>query len=92
MGAPKPFNGHHCWNCWNVALWLGNDEGLYRLALDTIERAKKRIENSKSESGRARSPYRFAAYTMQGYLPKTTPDGAKYTITALTSALKGLDE
>jgi hypothetical protein len=25
----REYNGHHCWNCWNVALWIANDEPLY---------------------------------------------------------------
>jgi hypothetical protein len=28
------YNGWRNWETWNVALWLGNDEGLYSLALD----------------------------------------------------------
>ena len=28
----KTYNGHPSWAHWNVALWFGNDEGLYRLA------------------------------------------------------------
>jgi len=28
----KRYNGHPSYNHWNVALWFGNDEGLYRLA------------------------------------------------------------
>ena len=26
------YNGWKNWATWNVALWLGNDEGLYRIA------------------------------------------------------------
>lgn len=28
------YNGHKNWTHWNVALWLGGDEGLYRFARD----------------------------------------------------------
>ncbi len=28
------YNGYKNWHTWNVALWLGNDEGLYTYAKD----------------------------------------------------------
>lgn len=34
------YNGHPSRAAWNVSLWIGNDEGLYRLALDCIKRHK----------------------------------------------------
>ena len=30
----RKYNGHPTWAHWNVALWFGNDEGLYRMARD----------------------------------------------------------
>ena len=33
----KQYLGHKNKNHWNVSLWINNDEGLYRTALDRIE-------------------------------------------------------
>jgi hypothetical protein len=32
MAEQTRYNGWKNWQTWNVALWIGNDEGLYRLA------------------------------------------------------------
>jgi hypothetical protein len=82
----KPYNGHHCWNCWNVALWIGNDEGLYRAALECLQRPRK---NGKAVSATF-AAQRFA----RDVAPPSdrTPDGARYTLTAVRSALAGLME
>ena len=34
------YNGHPSWNAWNVALWIGNDEPLYRAAVAAVNRSK----------------------------------------------------
>jgi len=34
------YNGHKNWTHWNVSLWINNDEGLYRMALDYKRRFK----------------------------------------------------
>jgi len=91
MGAPKRYNGHHCHNCWNVALWLGNDEGLYSLAMEYVKKVKRgRIDRY----GKPR-PYTFTRAAndfIANYGLERTPDGARYTVKAVTSALKGLSE
>ena len=68
---PK-YNGHKNYNAWNVALWLSNDEGLYRLACDCIRRSNNRLE---------------AISKLMDYLPEKTPDGVKYTKTNVRLAL-----
>jgi hypothetical protein len=83
MGAPKSYNGHHCWNCWNVSLWIYNDEPLYRFALDCIAVAKE-----KPGAWLPRATRRFLADVGMD----RTPDGAKYTRKAVMSALEGLSE
>ena len=34
------FNGWKNWETWNVALWIGNDEGLYREARSCVDYAQ----------------------------------------------------
>lgn len=69
------FNGHKNWNFWNVSLWINNDEGLYRLALDCIKRA------GGKDGG---------AVLFLGYCPATTPDGAPYSKSAVRAAMVGM--
>ena len=64
--------GHKNWNHWNVALWLFNDEGLYRLMVEEV---------------RASSTKDIAAKDILYYLPRHTPDGAPYTYTSVRAAL-----
>jgi len=74
------YNGHPSRNYWNVSLWIGNDEGRYRLALECIRSAKNRKEAARAmfdilaESGQAK-----------------TPDGAPYTQASILHAMRGLE-
>jgi hypothetical protein len=72
---PK-YNGHRSWAARNVALWLGNDEALYRQALD----AKRRCHNLTE-----------ATKVLLVELPPKTPDGARYTFTSVREALQGIE-
>ena len=76
------YQGHHCWNCWAVHLWVNNNEDLYLLAVHYL-----RWKQSKSW----RTFYQ-AARLFRTKLPATTPDGAKYTIVALRTVLEDLDK
>jgi len=77
MSSAKRYNGHHCWNCWNVALWIGNDEGLYNLALECNQECKNLT---------------LAANRFINFVGSThTRDGAKYTLKAVRNALEGLE-
>jgi len=69
------YNGHKNWNHWNVSLWIHNDEVLYRLA--------RRCANSGTR--------RQAAETFLELVgsPKT-PDGAPYSLSSVTAAMRGL--
>lgn len=66
------YNGHKNYNYWNVALWLLNDEGLYRLACECILKFKNRVE-----------AINMLLYSM----PTHTPDGVKYTKSNIHAAL-----
>jgi hypothetical protein len=68
------FNGHKNWNHWNVSLWIGNDEAIYRMALDAVRYSGTRDD---------------AARWMLVQLPPATPDGAPYTFTTVRAALRG---
>ena len=72
----KPYNGHRSWNAWNVALWLGNDELLYRRAY---------------ELGHKLGAIR-AARVLSRELDSRTPDGAVYNQLSLRLAIAGLIE
>lgn len=69
------YNGHKNWNQWNVSLWLNNDEGLYRMALSFARQYGLGVGAVK------------LAQALQG---ERTPDGARYNVTAIRSAMRGL--
>ena len=74
----KPYNGHRSWNAWNVALWIGNDEGLYREALRCT-----RVALTRDHA--ARMFLRVIGDNAR------TPDGARYNLTCVREALAGLE-
>lgn len=84
------FNGHRNWNHWNVSLWINNDEGLYRMALDYIARYKY----FKSFSLYGYKPRDYAAMAMLEALERDgithTPDGAPYSVSSIRSAMVGM--
>jgi hypothetical protein len=70
------YNGHKNWNCWNVSLWLMNDEGLYR-----------QVEQAISDMGTLDAAARTLAAQLKG---QSTPDGAPYTFTTIRAAIRGM--
>ena len=74
--ASKPYNGHPSWNAWNVSLWIGNDEPLYRLALDCLKQNRRLYA---------------AAQQFVACVPARTPDGARYSMRSVMHALRGLE-
>ena len=72
----KPYNGHKNWTHWNVSLWINNDEGMYHHARDLASCLTRKA----------------AAQQMLDDLHSMhidkTPDGAKYSVTAIYHAMK----
>jgi len=69
------YNGHKNWAHWNVALWLANDEPLYRMARGFLASAINRD---------------LAVQGLLHCLPEKTPDGARYNKTNVRAALRDL--
>lgn len=63
------YNGWANYETWNVALWIGNDEGLYHLARDFRNRS---------------NPYpQFAATMREDFEATETPDGVAWNDSGL---------
>lgn len=73
------YNGHKNWTYWNVSLWINNDEGLYRLALECIKITRNRIAAA-----------RMMRDAMAEMGTTETPDGARYTDDNIRAAMVGM--
>jgi hypothetical protein len=67
--ADTTYNGWKNRQTWNVALWIGNDEFLYRQAVDFMKSRKPRRNNARAYSD-------FIARV--GLWEDKTPDGIKW--------------
>lgn len=74
------YNGHKNWNHWSVALWVNNDEGLYRAAIQYIKDFKGNKDRASEEM---LSELRRCDITH-------TPDGAPYSKSAIRAAMVGM--
>ena len=74
------YNGHKNWNHWNVSLWINNDEDLYNMAREAINRHRGK-----------RDARGAAAYSMLALLPIHTPDGAPYSVSSIRAAMRGIE-
>lgn len=77
---PTKYNGHRSWNAWNVSLWIANDEGLYRLALECLRKTNRSIR------GNEQAARDFIAQVGSD----KTPDGAPWGFQNVRSALLSL--
>lgn len=74
------YNGWANYETWNVALWIGNDEGLYQLARDS------RWRHEGTRRGCLSGPYeRFVAAIKEwgGQIALQTPDGVAWNDSGL---------
>jgi hypothetical protein len=77
LNTMTTYQGHRSWNAWNVSLWINNDEGLYRLALECRSKTKT--------VGAA------ARLMMRDLDGQKTPDGAKYNLTCVREAISDIE-
>jgi hypothetical protein len=80
--ADQKYNGWTNRATWNVALWLGNDEPLYRWAVQTVRRYQK--------EGKAFTASAAREFCTQAFGEKT-PDGnrvASANFTEIANAMK----
>jgi len=77
MAKAKECNGYPSWNQWNVSLWINNDEGLYNWACDLTRKYGVR---------------KAAAHMARELDGIRTPDGARYNVTSILGAIRGILE
>ena len=70
-------NGHKNYNHWNVALWLFNDEGMYRHMVGLVN-----LSNTLDEAAT------WILEDLNEYYKGVTPDGAPYSFTSIRAALR----
>lgn len=73
------YQGHRSWNAWNVSLYIANDEGTYREAVDCLRKTKT-LGAAVRLWGRN-----------TGLIGTRTPDGAVYNVLSVKLALEGLE-
>ncbi len=72
------YQGCKNWNHWNVSLWVNNDEGLYRLAVELCNKYNRDEAAKKMLSG---------LNEMGIY---KTGDGAPFSVSSIRAAMVGI--
>ena len=83
------YNGHPSRNYWNVSLWINNDEGLYRLALDCIRQQRRNGRRAAAEM-MLEALSNPTDHDGHPCVP-TTPDGSPYTAASIQHAMRGME-
>lgn len=66
----KTYNGHRSWSAWSIALTMGNDEPIYRFAMQCLNDPPV----NRNKKGLAHAVSRF----MLRYGGLKTPEGAPF--------------
>lgn len=74
------YNGHKNYAQWNQSLWINNDEGLYRMALD-------HVRNCSGGKDKAAQNILDDLLDMNNF---HTPDGVKWSKSGIRAALVGM--
>lgn len=80
----KEYNGHRSWNAWNISLWIGNDEPLYRLAMHWLNKTNRNARGNRAAVSHFLDDI--------GGPTTKTPDGAIYNRLSVKLALESLVE
>lgn len=73
------YQGHRSWNAWNVALYIDNEESIYRAAVEALQ----------TTTNIRQAVTKFCRIT--GLRDTRTPDGGVYNTRCIKEALEGLD-
>jgi hypothetical protein len=85
MKPTGEYNGWRNWQTWNVALWIGNDESLYRLAL-TVKGAPDPYAEFQAVLGPGIAGFRFGRDSRAYLQVRETPDGARWADETIDTA------
>ena len=72
------YQGHKNWNHWNVSLWVNNDEGLYRMAVELCNNNKRSVAAARMLS----ELNEMGVYK--------TDDGAPFSVSSIRAAMVGI--
>lgn len=73
------YNCYKNWTQWNVSLWINNDEALYNMAKGYYRRYHNKVKAAEA-----------MLCELNALHITHTPDGAKYSVTAIRAAMVGM--